>query len=98
MSAVLDDHKLDRAGDAERKELRVGRRDEQVQERKLVHAGKRAVFSLVRNRDQSEPRGDVYSLGITLYELVTLRPAFADSERLRLIQRVADEPPRPPRS
>jgi serine/threonine protein kinase len=39
---------------------------------------------------------DEYSLGITLYELVTLRPAFEDSNRARLINRIAhEEPPRP---
>jgi WD40 repeat protein/serine/threonine protein kinase len=44
----------------------------------------------------SDARGDVYSVGVTLYELVTLQPAFADSNRLRLIERVkSEEPPRP---
>src|SRR5262249_28927918 len=49
-----------------------------------------------RLQGKSEPRGDVYSLGITLYELLTLRPAFADANRARLIERVThEEPPRP---
>jgi serine/threonine protein kinase len=49
-----------------------------------------------RLQGKSDPRGDVYSLGITLYELLSLRPAFADSDRARLMQRVAQEdPPRP---
>ena len=49
-----------------------------------------------RLRGQSDPRGDVYSLGLTLYELLTLRPAFDASDRERLIQQVTQgEPPRP---
>src|SRR5206468_11200242 len=37
---------------------------------------------------QSLPQGDVYSLGLTLYELLTLRPAFAESNRGRLLEQV----------
>jgi serine/threonine protein kinase/WD40 repeat protein len=39
---------------------------------------------------------EVYSVGITLYELLTLRPAFEATDRPRLIERVLHEdPPRP---
>jgi WD40 repeat protein len=48
-----------------------------------------------RLRGQSDPRGDVYSLGLTLFELLTLRPAFEAADRERLIQQVTvGEPPR----
>jgi tetratricopeptide (TPR) repeat protein len=44
---------------------------------------------------RTDARSDVYSLGLTLYELLALRPAFGDKERARLLRQVADsEPPR----
>jgi serine/threonine protein kinase/WD40 repeat protein/tetratricopeptide (TPR) repeat protein len=46
----------------------------------------------------SLPQGDVYSLGLTLYELLTLRPAFAEPDRHRLIQRIGSADPTPPRA
>jgi serine/threonine protein kinase/WD40 repeat protein/Tfp pilus assembly protein PilF len=48
-------------------------------------------------QSSSDPRSDVYGLGITLYELLTLRPAFEDSSRARLIERVRHDDPPPPR-
>ncbi|MFO0807852.1 MAG: protein kinase [Gemmataceae bacterium] len=41
-------------------------------------------------------RADVYALGLTLYELLTLRPAFVAENRAKLIESVvAANPPRP---
>jgi serine/threonine protein kinase len=42
-------------------------------------------------------RTDVYSLGVTIYEMLTLRPAFGGTDRARLLRRIAEEEPRPPR-
>ena len=49
-----------------------------------------------RFRGEGDARADVYALGLTLYELLTLRPGFDSSDRLRLIEQIkTEEPPRP---
>src|SRR5206468_3427793 len=49
-----------------------------------------------RFNGQGDLRSDVYSLGLTLYELLTLRPAFDEADRNKLIKQVMhDEPGRP---
>src|SRR4029077_7964528 len=48
-----------------------------------------------RFRGQGDARADVYALGLTLYELLTLKPAYDVIDRLKLIERVKnEEPPR----
>lgn len=46
-----------------------------------------------RFRGQCDVRSDVYSLGLTLYELIALRPAYQASDRNSLIERVLNEDP-----
>ena len=45
-----------------------------------------------------DPRSDIYSLGATLYELLTLRPVFDGRDRQVLLRQIAQEEPIPPSS
>ena len=47
-----------------------------------------------RFRGWSDPRSDTYSLGLTLYEMLALRPAFAECDQARLIHDIANVDPR----
>jgi serine/threonine protein kinase/WD40 repeat protein len=64
----------------------------------LTHTGD--VLGTVRymppeafNRKADE-RGDIYSLGITLYEMLTLQPAFDQKDRAHLVAQVTTEEPK----
>ncbi len=50
-----------------------------------------------RFQGKADARSDVYALGLTLYELLTLRPAFDESERNRLFHQVLTVDPVRPR-
>src|SRR5207244_3626071 len=51
-----------------------------------------------RFEGRSDARGDVYGLGMALYELLVLRPAFGERDRNKLLDQVMHgEPPRPRR-
>ena len=51
-----------------------------------------------RFRGEGDARADVYALGLTLYELLTLRPGFDSPDRLKLIEQIKTEEPKKPRA
>lgn len=42
---------------------------------------------------KSDARGDIYSLGLTLYEMLALQPAFGDKDRNQLVKHVTSGEP-----
>jgi hypothetical protein len=51
-----------------------------------------------RFRGQCDVRADVYALGMTLYELLTLKAAYSSRDRLKLIELIRDSEAESPRS
>jgi serine/threonine protein kinase len=50
-----------------------------------------------RFRGTSNVRSDIYGLGVTLYELLAIRPAFGETDRVRLVHDIVHVDPVPPR-
>ncbi len=43
----------------------------------------------------NDPRSDIYSLGMTLYELLSLQPAFQNTNQLRILDKIKNHKPMP---
>ncbi|MCR9291456.1 MAG: WD40 repeat domain-containing serine/threonine protein kinase [bacterium] len=50
-----------------------------------------------RFSNEGDARSDVYSIGLTLYEMCTLRYAFDETDRAKLIHQITHREPLPPR-
>jgi len=61
-------------------------------------AGTLSYMAPEQFRGQVEERTDLYGLGLTLYELITLQSAFAGDSRADLIRRITESRPPNPRS
>jgi serine/threonine protein kinase len=53
---------------------------------------------LTGHQNTIDPRCDIYSLGTTLDELLTLQPAFSHRDRSQLVRQIIEQDPRPLRA
>lgn len=62
------------------------------------YLGTLRYMSPERFQGKCDPRADIYALGLTLYEMLVLRPAFKASDQLALIDLIKKSDPPKPRS
>ena len=63
----------------------------------LVTSAAHVPEQALAKRVAIDHRADIYSLGVTLYELLTFEPAFQADDRQELLKKIAFEEPRSPR-
>lgn len=89
---------LDTGGTVWITDFGIARSDEQ----NITHTGD--IVGTIRYMSPGRLRGrwselsDIYALGLTLYELLVLRPAFDSTDRLELMEMIKESEPAVPRS
>ena len=89
---------LDRSGTVWVTDFGLAKTNDQAMTQTGDILGTLRYMSPERFKGQCDARADIYSLGITLYELLLLRPAFASADRMQLIEMVTSSTPAKPRS
>ena len=87
---------LERSGHVVVTDFGIGRRAEEIVAGGEEHPiGTLRYMAPERLLGHCDMRSDVYSLGVTLYELVTQRPAFAAEEKRELMDLILNSQPTP---
>src|SRR6202020_498166 len=68
----------------------------------LTHSGEiigtLRYMSPERFEGKGDARSDIYALGVTLYEMLTLTPPFTGGDRVKLMAQITGDTPPPPPS
>lgn len=86
---------LDASGTVWLTDFGLAKSDEDNLTRTGDYVGTLRYMAPERFSGKCDQRSDIYSLGLTLYELLRLEPAFFDVDRAKLIKRVTQDVPVP---
>ncbi len=84
---------LDRDGIAWLTDFGLAKTDEEELTQTNDFLGTLRYMAPERFRGQCDVRSDLYALGLTLYELLALRPAFSSADRIQLIHAIENSSP-----
>jgi WD40 repeat protein len=89
---------LDTGGNAWVSDFGLAKSDEEDLTRTGDLVGTLRYMAPERFRGEGDVRADVYALGLTVYELLVLRPAFDSADRLALSEQIKSVEPARPRT